>query len=369
MANQIFLSTPKELTLRISDQPGSHFPFDLLPVALFKKIIESLHLSANMPLHSTCKFFKDRICFSKEPTFCVHAAGTNSLALVQWGRALGYPLSASVCEQAGSHGNFEMLKWVHGQGVTDCGAVTSWAASNGHFQFIKDCPQLRVRFSPMTTHYVAKSGDLEMLMWLRTAGSPFNVETCKGAAIGGHLNVLQWLRSESVDCPWDQFTCAHAAEEGHLELLKWAIDQEAPHGDGLCLFAARNNQRKILEYVIPLGADLKFACTGAVEGGHLDLLQWLKLEKNAPMDTNVCEEAARRNNLPMLAWILHEGVGEGNCFTIATARGYLPILQWAAKNNRELKIFELIATAFNYKQGHIIEWLGELVKKKQVVIS
>ena len=53
--------------------------------------------------------------------------------------------------------------------------------------------------------------------------------------------MLKWARANG--CPWDYWTCSGAAEGGHLELLEWAAGQGCDWNPGIftmarCIFPA-----------------------------------------------------------------------------------------------------------------------------------
>ena len=100
--------------------------------------------------------------------------------------------------------------------------------------------------------------------------------------------------------------CTFAARAGHLELLQWARLNGCPWDVWTCVNAARN--------------------------GHLDMLQWARLN-GCPWDERTCASAAHNGHLEVLQWARLNGCAwdERTCFN-ADERGHLEVLQWARLN-------------------------------------
>ena len=96
---------------------------------------------------------------------------------------------------------------------------------------------------------------------------------CTLAAKHGHLAALKVLRGK--ECEWDKNTCRGAAEGGHLDVLKWLRLPGKPEGQ--CDWDT-------------------WACMGAAEGGQLEVLKWLRLpgkpEGQCDWDASTCSAAA-----------------------------------------------------------------------------
>jgi hypothetical protein len=103
---------------------------------------------------------------------------------------------------------------------------------------------------------------------------------CRGA--------LELLRRARVNgAPWDRHTCAAAAEGGHLELLQWLRTQSrCPWDVWTCADAASFGRLEVLQWARaqepPCPWDL-FTCAYAALGGHLELLRWARPKPALPV--------------------------------------------------------------------------------------
>ena len=68
-------------------------------------------------------------------------------------------------------------------------------------------------------------------------------------------------------CKWNEKTCSGAAEGGHLDVLKWARENGCPWNNWTCMYAAK--------------------------GGHLEVLQWAR-ENGCPWDERTWGHADSR---------------------------------------------------------------------------
>ncbi|CAM9526596.1 unnamed protein product [Chrysoparadoxa australica] len=166
-------------------------------------------------------------------------------------------------------------------------------------------------------------------------GCPRREELCKKAAGNGNLGVCMKLKS--LNCPCGVRTCAAAAEGGHLEVLKWLREgpDVCPWGAWICKAAAKGGHLDILKW-LRQGPDVcpwnEYTCAAAAEGGHLEVLQWLRQgPEPCPWDGGACNVAARGGNLEVLQW-LRQGPDvcpwDDSTCSAAACGGHLDILQW-----------------------------------------
>ena len=130
----------------------------------------------------------------------------------------------------------------------------------------------------------AKSGHLAALYLLRSWNYPWGPETCARAAGAGKCTVLQWMRANG--CEWDSTTCEQAAAEGHLEVLQWAAKSGCELTSKATESAARAGHCHVLEWARENEHMFQdgwtsllwlLPCAAAAEGGHLRVLQLLRM--------------------------------------------------------------------------------------------
>jgi hypothetical protein len=116
---------------------------------------------------------------------------------------------------------------------------------------------------------------------------------------------------------WSAHMCHYAARGGHLKVLQWLRLPGKPEGQ--CPWDA-------------------MTCANAAEGGHLEVLQWLrrpnKPEGQCPWNQWTCAYAAKGAQLDVLKWLRRPDKPEGQCAcsagacTFAAESGHLHVLQW-----------------------------------------
>lgn len=134
----------------------------------------------------------------------------------------------------------------------------------------------------------------------------------KYAAKNGYLSLFIWGYHRGCDI--DKKTYEAAAEGGHLEILEW-----------LKSYWIRARGR------IPPPWD-EDTCSTAASNGHLDALIWL-VSNNCPWDDDVLDFAAEYGHLDILDWAEENGCSCNHLTYIAAARGgQLKVLQRLKEN-------------------------------------
>ena len=128
------------------------------------------------------------------------------------------------------------------------------------------------------------------------------------AAGQGYLQVFEkyWSQGpqEKLRKLWDEQTCNWAAQGGHLELVKWLRAKGCPWGTT--------------------------TSANAAFGGHLEVLQWMRgQDPPCPWDSNVCYFAASKGHLEVLRWARSQGCPwNENAPCAAAMNGHLKTLVW-----------------------------------------
>ena len=103
----------------------------------------------------------------------------------------------------------------------------------------------------------------------------------------------------------------------------WVNDGTWPNVLHMCscrLFkAAENGDLMFLQsnaHLLRAGLELCSLC--AARGGHLEVLQWLRLQ-DAPLGSQTCSKAAAGGHLAVLQWLLEQGchLDEATCAAAA----------------------------------------------------
>jgi hypothetical protein len=164
----------------------------------------------------------------------VGAACGNTLAVMRFLRAEGFPWGKYVAEIAASRG--DMLRWLcrHGCHWSPNYAYTE-AAGSGNIAMVRWIKKQEPNVTRMPIRDLsdeelrpaeaAFNGHTAMCAYLREHDPPtFGFEACRAAARGGHADTLRWLRRHGYQ--WDlEYIDYNAAEGGSVEVLRY-LQQE-----------------------------------------------------------------------------------------------------------------------------------------------
>jgi hypothetical protein len=117
--------------------------------------------------------------------------------------------------------------------------------------------------------------------------------------------LLKWAREEKK-CEWDEDTINAAARRGNLEMVKYCVANECPIDE--------------------------MACAWAADGGHLEVLKYLREEVKAPWDFSTAEWAAENGHLHILEYLVERKYDEYNRACV-----------YACGQERSLGLFEVLA--------------------------
>ena len=182
----------------------------------------------------------------------------------------------------------------------------------------------------------AEGGHMEILQWLHGVGCPSDVSTSTAAARHGNMQCLQWIvaRSSSILHGFGARIMIAAAEGGHLDILKWLRGKGCRWNREIVAIAARNGHIDCLKWAHENGGQWYryYICAFAAEGGSLDALQWAR-ENGCPWDNNTCSNAAKNGHIDCLKWARDNGCpwDEDTC-RYAAENGHLECLKWAREN-------------------------------------
>ena len=153
---------------------------------------------------------------------------------------------------------------------------------------------------------VAYTNKLELLKWAREEKKcEWDCSTINRAAEHGNLEMVKYCVAN--ECPIDEMACAWAADGGHLEVLKYLREEaKAPWGEYTATWAAENGHLHILEYLVErkFVEYVEYACEYAAKFGHLDCLKYLRETAKAPWDEEAVREAHENNRIECLQYLL-----------------------------------------------------------------
>ncbi|KAG6950415.1 hypothetical protein JG688_00014167 [Phytophthora aleatoria] len=141
---------------------------------------------------------------------------------------------------------------------------------------------------------------------------------------------MQYLFDEGAD---DQYpdSLFSAVRKGHLNAVKWLLEHhsyaELREGERVIEEAGRNGRLEIIQLLHDLDSSAD---------DHLDVVQWLHLNRPRTCSSNAMDDAAANGYLDVVKW-LHANRSEGctkSTMDIAASNGHLDVIQWLYVNNR-----------------------------------
>jgi len=157
---------------------------------------------------------------------------------------------------------------------------------------------------------VAQTNKLELLKWAREEKKcKWDGRTIQAAARQGNLEMVKYCVANK--CPVNDYACAYAADGGHLEIIKYLREEvKAPWDWATAAGAARNGHLHILEYLVERKYDQfdEYAYRWAAMNGHLDCLKYLHETAKAPWNSDAVRSAHEKNQPECLQYLL-----DNNC--------------------------------------------------------
>ena len=181
------------------------------------------------------------------------------------------------------------------------------------------------------------------------------------AALGGDMEAVRWLREISKEHSWDKQSCKGAAEGGHLDVLKYLRKKRCEWDETTCLGAAKGGHLDVLKYARKHGCPWDDrTCTNAAWGGHLDMLKYAH-ENGCPWDETTCLFAAKGGHLDVLKYAHKNGCPWGvmTCFYAAFG-GHLDVLKYAREKRCPWDKNSCLRVAGRQGHTHIISWIRSL---------
>lgn len=151
-------------------------------------------------------------------------------------------------------------------------------AKKGEFELIKKMLNLD-RNSYIDFNYVyvmlgaAKVGNILMLQWMFENGYRCESRVASYAAKGNQLETLKWITNE-VDI--DSSAMTHAAKKGHIDIIEFLIvEKKCKIRKDVCYHAAANGHFNVVKYLHSVNPNaLSGVCVGAAKSGNVNILNF-----------------------------------------------------------------------------------------------
>ena len=183
---------------------------------------------------------------------------------------------------------------------------------------------------------------VELYRWMMPSKNHFITlyahDHSEQAAFVGCLDILKYIHlyepDKMISYGNDRIRIMYrAAEGGHLEIIRWLRDIGCPWDDWVCTAATQNGHFDVLKCLRAYGCSWDFwTCAAAAEIGRLDILEWLYYN-GCPLDECVFNSATEAGYFDIITW-LREKRCPWDEYTCASAadKGHLEILKWLHEN-------------------------------------
>jgi hypothetical protein len=153
----------------------------------------------------------------------VGAAYGNTLAVMQFLHAEGWPWHQQVAKTVAARGDLEMLRWIREHGCPWVAYETyDAAAGSGNIPMVKwikeQVPDVYISEDALSA--AASNGHTDMCAYLHSENCPHDEWACDGAAYGGHIDTLRWLREHDYPMPEQRVIADAAAKSGSVEVMQ-----------------------------------------------------------------------------------------------------------------------------------------------------
>jgi hypothetical protein len=153
------------------------------------------------------------------------AAGCNTLAVVQFLRAQGCPLSTFVFYVAAERGHIAMCTYLHAEHCSWNESTCNSAARGGSVDTLR---WLRERGCPWVPSVVSRcaaaGGGVDVMLYLQQQGIVFDAELLTemltDAGAYNKLAAAQWLRQQGAE--WPAVLCSILSQQWSGDTLAWA---------------------------------------------------------------------------------------------------------------------------------------------------
>ncbi len=155
-------------------------------------------------------------------------------------------------------------------------------------------------------------------------------------------------------------SCDFAVIGGHIDILQLVRLRGCEWDGKTCKYAAYYGHLNVIRFLIDNGCEIDMGtCVNAAKMGHLHILEWWK-GKNIPFYPEVCAAAASHGHLDIIKWLFENGCEcDENICIEAAKNGHLDIIKWAIENNCNFDVSETYFNAALANEINIIKWMRE----------
>jgi len=155
--------------------------------------------------------------------------------------------------------------------------------------------------------------------------------------------------------------CYRVARTNKLELLKWIREEKQCEWDEWTIhMAAHHGNLEMVKYCVANECPIDTgACASAASQGHLECLKYLHEEVKAPWDSQTALWAALNGHLRILEYLVerkYDEYDEDAC-TLAAKFGHLDCLKYLRETAKAPLSSRAVHYAYNYKYPECLQYL------------
>ena len=159
----------------------------------------------------------------------------------------------------------------------------------------------------------------------------------------------------------ESYFCWEVAHTNKLELLKWIREEKQCECDEWTIdAAARQGNLEMVKYCVANKCPLGYgACEFAARNGHLEMLKYLREESKAPWDSDTAAWAALNGHLHILEYLVERKYDEydKDACMLAAKSGHLDCLKYLRETAKAPWNYRAVRQAHYYNHTDCLQYL------------
>jgi hypothetical protein len=159
----------------------------------------------------------------------------------------------------------------------------------------------------------------------------------------------------------EPYFCSRVALTNKLELLKWIREEKECEWDGWTInMAAEQGNLEMVKYCVAKKCPIKtYTCARAAENGHLEVLKYLHEEVKAPWESWTASWAAQNGHLHILKYLVERKYDKFNAYAcwIAAKKGHLDCLKYLHETAKAPWNSQAVRDAHKNKHPECVQYL------------
>ncbi|KAF0714645.1 Aste57867_3767 [Aphanomyces stellatus] len=269
-------------------------------------------------------------------------------------------------DKAAANGYQDVVQYLHVHGGTCSTDAIDFATENDHLDVVQWLCENRTEGCTIKALQVAADRGKRKLFDLLRGHNKGEHDRIKmdTAAANGYIDILEYLHDHGATCTTDAMDLA--AGKGHFEVVQWldAMRTEGCTVNAMDVAAGRND-RAMVEYLFNASCSEPECSTKAMDnaaaGGHLDMLQWLRMNTTAGCTNDAVDQAARGNHWDVVKWLFANCKVDGSAKgpELAASNGHLELAKRLLEIRHLPCTTQVAISVARYGDVNLLQWLVE----------